>query len=156
MVRRGAVVAAVVVAVGVLGACKAPAWPGTPTPGPSPSTSPTGTPSAEPTGEPTTTPTTDPSDPSLPGGSDGVEVRVEIEPGYSMPNLVESSLKQARRTLEQQGATTVRVVDARRGDAVAGQANGWTVCGHEPAAGSFTLESVEVVLAAAPNARQCP
>lgn len=162
--RRSAVVVTTVVAVALLGACRAPALPGGPTePGPttsptvSPTEQPTDEPSPEPTAEPTPGPTDDPTPaPGGPGGSDGVEVSVTIEPGYPMPNLVEASLKQARQTLDREGAQTVSVVDARRGGEVKGQSNGWTVCSQEPAAGDFARASTPVVLAAAPNARQCP
>jgi hypothetical protein len=152
------VVTAVVV-VAVLGACRAPVDPGAggPTTPPGPTSPVTDAPTDQPTPAPTDgTPTTDPADPTLPGGSEGVDVRVRIEPGYTMPDLVEASLGQARRTLDREGATTVQVVDARRGDVVAGRSSGWTVCGHEPAAGTFTIDAAEVVLTAAPNARQCP
>ncbi len=155
VVRRYGVVATTVVAVALLGACKAPGSPGQPSPSPPPTSSPTPSPTTEPTTPTDPPPTTDPTDPTLPGGSEGVEVRVAIEPGYSMPDLVGTSLQQARRTLDREDATTVQVVDARRGDAVAGRSNGWTVCGHEPAAGTFTYESAAVVLVAAPTARQC-
>ncbi|WP_139315867.1 PT domain-containing protein [Cellulosimicrobium sp. CUA-896] len=173
MARRGAVVMMVVVAVALLGACKAPGFPGGPGgPTASPTDPGTGGPTDDPTGGPTTDPTEDPTDeptdeptpgptdgptagPGEPGSSDGVEVSVTIEPGYSMPHLVETSLKQARRALEREGAQTVTVVDARRGGEVRGAANGWTVCSHEPAAGDFARASTPVVLAAAPNARQC-
>ncbi|WP_069386174.1 PASTA domain-containing protein [Cellulosimicrobium cellulans] len=166
--RRSAVVVTTVVAVALLGACKAPAFPGGPgEPGPttSPTDSPTGepteAPTEEPTGEPTAGPTEEPTDdptaaPGEPGSSDGVDVSVTIEPGYPMPNLVETSLKQARRSLEREGAATVTVVDARRGGEVQGRSNGWTVCSQEPAAGDFARASTPVVLAAAPNARHCP
>lgn len=160
-VRRSGAVMTVVVAVAVLGACRAPGDPGQPTAAPttppvptsSPTSSPTGAPTSSP--EPTGGPTTDPADPTLPGQSDGVRLRVTVEPGYTMPLLVESSLKQARQALDREGASAVRVVDARAGSSVAGQSNGWTVCSTDPAAGTFTRESAEVVLTAAPNARQC-
>lgn|GEM_PF-1636709 len=164
-VRRSGAVMTVVLAVAVLGACRAPGDPGQPTAAPTtppgPTSSPTSSPAPSPTDAPTSDPvptggpTTDPTDPTLPGSSDGVRLRVTVEPGYTMPLLVESSLKQARQTLDREGASVVRVVDARAGTAVAGQSNGWTVCSTDPAAGTFTRESAEVVLTAAPNARQC-
>jgi hypothetical protein len=172
VVRRSAVVAMTVVTVALLGACKAPGlpdWPGAPDPTASPTDDPTGEPTENPTGEPTAEPTDEPTGeptagptdeptavPGGPGTSDGVEVSVTIEPGFAMPNLVEASLKQARRTLDREGAESVSVVDARRGGEVHGNANGWAVCSTEPAAGDFTRASNAVVLAAAPNARHCP
>jgi hypothetical protein len=168
VVRRSAVVAVTVMTAALLGACKAPAipgWPDAPDPTTSPTDGPTDGPTEDPTGEPTGGPTQDPTPeptdgpttvPGEPGGSDGVDVHVTIEPGYSMPNLVETSLKQARRALDREGAESVTVVDARRGGEVEGKANGWTVCSQEPAAGDFARASQAVVLAAAPNARRCP
>ncbi|MFC8921955.1 hypothetical protein [Cellulosimicrobium sp. NPDC057127] len=161
--RRSAVVVTTVVAVVLLGACKVPAFPGEPEPTTSPTDSPTAEPTEpgeDPTDEPGTDPTEEPTDdpttvPVEPGGSDGVEVSVTIEPGFSMPNVVEASLRQARSALEREGAEAVTVVDARRGGEVRGRANGWAVCSQEPAAGDFTRVSVPVVLTAAPNERQC-
>jgi hypothetical protein len=157
--RRARVVVLAAVAVAALAGCRAEALPGGPgTPTPSPTAIPTTTPTTGPTDEPTDTPTTGPGAPVLPGGSDGVEVSVEIEPAFPMPNLVETRLKQARADLEKRGAASVVVVDARapRAGALPGASNGWTVCVQDPAGGDLVRASATVTLAAAPNARQCP
>jgi len=143
-----------VVAAAALAGCRGVGEPGGPgTPPASPTAGPTSTPTAEPPTMPT-----DPGGPTSPGESEGIEVAVEIEAAYPMPNLVETRLKQARADLTQRGATQVVVVDAREpGDgALAGVANGWTVCEQEPAGGELVRASATVVLGAAPNARACP
>ncbi|QJW35523.1 hypothetical protein [Cellulosimicrobium protaetiae] len=152
-----------VVAATALAGCRAeglPGGPGTPPPSPSaePTTGPTAEPTAAPTDGPTETPTTGPGQPVPPGGSDGVEVSVEIEPAFPMPNLVETKIRQARADLAQRGASTVVVVDARDpgAGALPGVSNGWTVCVQDPAAGDLLRGSATVTLAAAPNARKCP
>ncbi|WP_454730063.1 hypothetical protein [Cellulosimicrobium protaetiae] len=161
--RRARVVVLAAVAVAALAGCRADALPGGPgSPTPSPTAEPTGNPTAEPTEGPTEgptdTPTTGPGAPVLPGGSDGVEVSVEIEPAFPMPNLVETKLKQARAELEKRGAASVVVVDARDPGAgtLPGASNGWTVCAQDPAGGDLLRASATVTLAAAPNARHCP
>jgi len=165
--RRTRVVVLAAVAVAALAGCRVegvPGGPGTPTPSPTaePTTVPTEEPTEEPTDgptpDPTGGPTTGPGTPVPPGGSDGVELSVEIEPAFPMPNLVETRLKQARADLEQRGAATVVVVDARdpRAGALPGASNGWTVCVQEPTGGDLVRASETVVLGAAPNARQCP
>lgn len=157
--RRARVAVLAAVAVAALAGCRAEALPGGPgTPTPSPTAEPTAVPTAEPTDEPTGSPTTGPGAPVPPGGSDGVEVSVEIEPAFPMPNLVETKLKQARADLEKRGAASVVVVDARDPGAgtLPGASNGWAVCAQEPAGGDLLRGSATVTLAAAPNARQCP
>ncbi|ARU51068.1 hypothetical protein CBR64_05760 [Cellulosimicrobium cellulans] len=161
--RRARVVVLAAVAVAALAGCRAeamPGGPGTPTPSPTaiPTATPTTGPTNEPTDEPTGSPTTGPGAPVPPGGSDGVEVSVEIEPAFPMPNLVETRLKQARADLEKRGAASVVVVDARKPDAgtLPGASNGWTVCAQDPAGGDLLRGSATVTLAAAPHARQCP
>ncbi|MFJ2520352.1 PASTA domain-containing protein [Cellulosimicrobium cellulans] len=157
--RRARVVVLAAVAVAALAGCRAEALPGGPgTPTPSPTALPTAAPTPGPTTEPTGSPTTGPGAPVPPGGSDGVEVSVEIEPVFPMPNLVETKLKQARADLEKRGAASVVVVDARDPGAgtLPGASNGWTVCAQDPAGGDLLRGSATVTLAAAPNARQCP
>ncbi|MGN7704866.1 hypothetical protein [Cellulosimicrobium sp. 22601] len=161
--RRTRVVVLAAVAVAALAGCRVegvPGGPGTPTPSPTagPTTVPTGEPTGDPTTGPTDGPTTGPGSPVPPGGSDGIELSVEIEPAFPMPNLVETRLKQARADLEQRGAVTVVVVDARdpRAGALPGASNGWTVCVQDPTGGDLVRASETVVLGAAPNARQCP
>ncbi|WP_237840650.1 hypothetical protein [Cellulosimicrobium cellulans] len=160
--RRARVVVLAAVAVAALAGCRAEALPDGPgTPAPSPTAEPTVVPTASPTAEPTDPtdgPTTGPGAPVLPGGSDGVEVSVEIEPAFPMPNLVETRLKQARADLEKRGAASVVVVDARDPGArtLPGASNGWTVCAQDPAGGDLLRGSATVTLAAAPNARHCP
>ncbi|MFB7887788.1 PASTA domain-containing protein [Cellulosimicrobium cellulans] len=157
--RRARVVVLAAVAVAALAGCRAEALPGGPgTPTPSPTALPTAAPTPGPTTEPTGSPTTGPGAPVPPGGSDGVEVSVEIEPAFPMPNLVETKLKQARADLEKRGAASVVVVDARDPGAgtLPGASNGWTVCAQDPAGGDLLRGSATVTLAAAPNARQCP
>ncbi len=159
------------VAVAALAGCRVEGVPGGPgTPTPSPTAEPTTVPTEEPTDGPTPDPTDDPTDgptdgpttgpgtPVPPGGSDGVELSVEIEPAFPMPNLVETRLKQARADLEQRGAATVVVVDARdpRAGSLPGASNGWTVCEQDPTGGDLVRASETVVLGAAPSARQCP
>ncbi|WP_426309830.1 PASTA domain-containing protein [Cellulosimicrobium sp. E-16] len=157
--RRARVVVLAAVAVAALAGCRAEALPGGPgTPTPAPTAEPTAVPTAEPTDDPTGSPTTGPGAPVPPGGSDGVEVSVEIEPAFPMPNLVETKLKQARAELEKRGAASVVVVDARDPGAgtLPGASNGWTVCAQDPAGGDLLRASATVTLAAAPNARHCP
>ncbi|TGA70911.1 PASTA domain-containing protein [Cellulosimicrobium funkei] len=154
--RRARAVVLAVVAVTALAGCRVDGLPGGPgSPSPSPTSQPTTTPTSEPTVEPTPDPTGGPGEP---GSSDGVEVSVEIEPAFSMPNLVETRFKQARADLEQRGAVTVVVVDARdaRAGALPGAANGWTVCAQDPEGGDLVRASQTVTLDAAPNAKQCP
>ena len=157
--RRARVAVLAVVAAAALAGCRAEALPGGPgTPDASPTTAPTDGPTAGPTADPTAQPPAEPGAPLPPGGSDGVEVSVEIEHAFSMPNLVEAKLKQARADLEQRGAVTVVVVDARNpgAGALPGASNGWTVCAQEPVGGDLVRASETVRLGAAPNARQCP
>jgi hypothetical protein len=157
--RRARVVVLAVVATAALAGCRAEGLPGGPgSPAPSPTAEPTAAPTPGPTDDPTTGPPTGPGAPVPPGGSDGVEVSVEIEPAFPMPNLLETRLKQARADLEQRGAATVVVVDARDPGAgsLRGAANGWTVCVQDPAGGELVRDSTTVTLAAAPNARHCP
>ncbi|MBN0040528.1 hypothetical protein JN535_10175 [Cellulosimicrobium cellulans] len=161
MPRRARVVVLAVVAVAALAGCRAealPGGPGTPSPTATPTAEPTAAPTPGPTTEPTGSPTTGPGSPVPPGGSDGVEVSVEIEPAFPMPNLVETKLKQARADLEKRGAASVVVVDARDpgAGALPGASNGWTVCVQDPAGGDLLRGSATVTLAAAPNARHCP
>ncbi|MCB7136071.1 PASTA domain-containing protein [Cellulosimicrobium marinum] len=137
-----------VVTLSLLGACKVPGDPGSPTAGPTPGPTSTTSPTAE--------PSTGPADPPGHGGSAGIDVGVTIEPGLSMPRLAERPVAEARRTLDRAGATHVRLVDARHGTTLRTTAPRWTVCSTNPAAGTFVLASAEVVLAAAPEARLCP
>lgn len=159
--RRARAVVLAVVAVTALAGCRVDGLPGNPSPSPTsqPTTTPTSEPTVEPTAEPTPDPTEEPTGgPGGPGSSDGVEVSVEIEPAFSMPNLVETRLKQARADLEKRGAVTVVVVDARdaRAGALTGAANGWSVCAQDPAGGDLVRASQTVTLDAAPNAKRCP
>ena len=145
------------VAVVALTGCRVEGLPGGP-----------GDPTPSPTVEPTTVPTTDPTDGPTgptgpgtalpPGGSGGVDVSVEIEPAFSMPNLVETRLKQARADLGERELAGVVVVDARDPGAgvLSGGRDGWTVCAQDPAGGDLVRASQTVTLGAAPNARQCP
>jgi hypothetical protein len=160
--RRARVAVLAGVAAVALTGCRVDGLPGDPgTPAPSPT--------AEPTVEPPTVPTTDPTDGTTdgttnpgtalpPGASDGVDVSVEIEPAFLMPNVVEARLKQARADLEKRDVAAVVVVDARNPatGALRGAADGWTVCDQHPAAGDLVRASQTVTLGAAPNARQCP
>ncbi|MBE9925635.1 hypothetical protein G8C93_06990 [Cellulosimicrobium cellulans] len=158
--RRARAVVLAVVAVTALAGCRVEGLPGGPgSPSPSPTSQPTTTPTPEPTVEPTPDPTEEPTGgPGGPGSSDGIEVSVEIEPAFSMPNVVETRLKQARADIEKRGAVTVVVVDARdaRAGALPGAANGWTVCAQDPEGGDLVRASQTVTLDAAPNAKQCP